>query len=472
MMYRSGRAETNDEEVTGSASRQRGVGPLNSVDPSPGLSRRPSRPPDYHAESRAIATVLHEMANYPERLLQKLVETALDLCRAHSAGISLVEEDHERKVFRWHAVAGRWSGLLGSTMPWECSPSGTVIDQNRTMLLSRSGRQFSFPSHVAPGIVEMLLLPLGVAQKPVGTMWVVAHDASRQFDGEDERLLRRLCDFASSAYHRLSSLNQLKGHLADRERHIHEQTRGLDESEERVRALAAELNLTEQRERQRLAADLHDYLGQLLTFSRIKLRQAQKQSMEPTFEQLITDVLKVTDQALAYTRTLVSQLSPPMLDEGGLPMALRWLAEQMQQRGLSVSVRLNSEIPPLPKDHAALLFQSVRELLINCSKHAGVHCATVILEQITDSLHIRVSDQGHGFDPSELSMRTRPTNTAPSFGLYSIRERMRALGGRFELQTAPGKGTTTTLVFPVVQPSPRVLWHPSGRSELGTAGPG
>ena len=84
-----------------------------------------------------------------------------------------------------------------------------------------------------------------------------------------------------------------------------------------------------------LAADLHDYLGQLLALSRIKLSQAQKQSMEPTLEQLMTDVRAVTDQALAYIRTLVSQLSPPVLDEGGLPMALRWLAEQMQQRGLS-----------------------------------------------------------------------------------------------------------------------------------------
>jgi signal transduction histidine kinase len=397
------------------------------------------------------------MANSPERLLHKLVETALDLCRAHSAGISLLEEDHERKVFRWHAVAGRWSGLLGSIMPWESSPSGTVLDQNRTIFLSQSGRQFSFPSHVAPGIVEMLLLPFGVAQKPVGTMWVVAHDASRQFDGEDERLMRRLCDFASSAYHMLSSMNQLKGQLADQERHIHEQTRELDESQERVRALAAELNLAEQRERQRLAADLHDYLGQLLTLSRIKLSQAQKQSMEPTLEQLMTEVRAVTDQALAYIRTLVSQLSPPVLDEGGLPMALRWLAEQMQQRGLSVSVRLNNEIPPIPKDQAMLLFQSVRELLINCIKHADVRNATVILEQITDSLHIRVSDQGNGFDPSVLSMRTMPTNTAPSFGLYSIRERMRALGGRFELETAPGKGTTTTLVLPMVQPSPQRL---------------
>ncbi len=399
-----------------------------------------------------MALIMPEMADSPDRLLDRLAETALDLCRAHSAGISLLEEDHERKVFRWRAVAGRWAGLRGLAMPWESSPSSTVLDQNRTILLSQSGRRFPFPPQVAPGIVEMLLIPFEVAQKPVGTMWVVAHDESRQFDGEDERLMRRLGDVASTAYHTVSSMNQLKRQLADQERHIREQTRELEEWQERVRALAAELNLTEQRERQRLAADLHDDLGQLLTFSRIKLTQVQKQSMEPTLEHLLTDVLGATDQALAYIRTLVPQLSPPVLDEGGLPMALRWLAEQMEQRGLSVSLRLNNEIPPMPKDHAVFLFQSVRELLINCIKHAGVPHATVILEQIADSVHIRVCDQGHGFDPSLLSRRTMPTQTAPSFGLYSIGERMRALGGRFELQTAPGKGTTTTLVLPMMQP--------------------
>jgi signal transduction histidine kinase len=444
MMDRQGKAEANDEKVTGQASRQHDVVPSHS-NTSARLSRRPSRPPDYEAESRAMALLMPEMANSPEGLLHKLAETALDLCRAHSAGISFLEEDHERKVFRWHAVAGQWSGLLGSIMPWETSPSSTVLDQNRTILLSQPGRHVPFPSHVVPGIVEMLLIPFRIAQKPVGTIWVVAHDESRQFDGEDERLMSMLCNVASMAHRTWSCMNQLKAQVAEEQVRMDEQTRELHQSQERVRALAVELNLTEQRERQRLAADLHDYLGQLLTLSRIKVSQAKKQSMEPSLERLMTDVQAVTDQALAYIRTLVSQLIPPILDEGGLPIALLWLAEQMRQRDLAVSVQWNNEIPPISKEQAAFLFQSVRELLINCIKHAGVRNATVILEQIAESLHIRVSDQGRGFDPSMLS-----ADTAPSFGLYSIRERMRALGGRFDLQTAPGKGTTTTLVLPLV----------------------
>ena len=116
------------------------------------------------------------------------------------------------------------------------------------------------------------------------------------------------------------------------EARVEDRTRELVASQERLRSLAAELSLTEQRERQRVATDLHDYLAQLLALSMIKLGQAKKQAVAPLVTQALTDVQQVMEQALTYTRTMVAQLSPPIQDEFGLPMALRWLAEQMQQR--------------------------------------------------------------------------------------------------------------------------------------------
>ena len=121
-----------------------------------------------------------------------------------------------------------------------------------------------------------------------------------------------------------------------------ERTEELTESQKRLRALAAELNVTEQRERQRLAGDLHDYLAQLLALTRIKLGQAKQQPMQPPLAKIIADVEEVTDKALTYTRTLISQLSPPVLSEFGLPMALQWLTEQMQQHDLSVSLQVKT----------------------------------------------------------------------------------------------------------------------------------
>ena len=232
------------------------------------------------------------------------------------------------------------------------------------------------------------------------------------------------------------------------EARVTERTEELTESRQRLRALGAELTVTEQRERQRLAVALHDELAQLLYLIGIKLSLAKQQPMQPPLAKIITEVEEVTNKAMTYTRTLMSQLSPPALSESGLPIALQWLAEQMQQHNLFVSFQVKTEIPTMPEDQALLLFQSSRELLFNCVKHAKTHEVTITLEQVDGSLCIQISDQGAGFDLADASKKAHsPTS---GFGLLSIRERMLSLGGRFELESSPGNGTTATLVLPLM----------------------
>jgi PAS domain S-box-containing protein len=260
-----------------------------------------------------------------------------------------------------------------------------------------------------------------------------------------------------------AALQQLNEQLEQR---VAERTEDLTQSQQRLRALAAELNLTEQRERQRLAGDLHDYLGQLLALTKIKLGLAKQHRMEPPLAKLLGELHEATDKALAYTRTLIAQLSPPVLQEFGLTMALPWLAEQMLQRDLIVTLDLKTQIPPLPEDQALLVFQSVRELLINCAKHAGVQEATVILEKIGESLHITVSDKGAGFDVFKASAVANSAGaTRRGFGLFSIRERMLSLGGHIDLRAAPGEGTMATLVLPVTDVSLQAGLRPQEASK-------
>ena len=255
-------------------------------------------------------------------------------------------------------------------------------------------------------------------------------------------------------------------HLYDQlESRVAERTEELAESQKRLRVLVAALDVTEQRERQRLAGNLHDDLAQLLALSRIKLALAKQQPMQAPLANLIADVDEATNQAMVYTRTLISELSPPALSESGLPMALQWLTEQMRQHDLSASLELKTQMPTIPKDHALLLFRSVRELLWNCVKHAGVSKAAITLEQLEQSLYIHISDQGVGFDPRSAS----ETEYSPThgFGLLSIRERMLSLGGRLVLESSPRNGTRATLVVP--------LRHAAVESSSGRArwsGPG
>jgi len=232
------------------------------------------------------------------------------------------------------------------------------------------------------------------------------------------------------------------------ERKVSERTYELVTSQEQLRALATQLNLAEQRERTRLAAELHDHLAQMLVLVRLRLGQAKVGPLSYSL-QMIKQAEEVVDESLTYTRNLVAELSPPVLHEFGLFTALRWLGEQMQRYHLNVTVRIDApEEVKLPENQAVLVFQSVRELLLNAVKHAGSNTASVVVAVGAGVLKIVVVDTGVGFDPITLSSQ-KLAAISSKFGLFSIRQRMEALGGRLELHSKRGEGTRATLVLPI-----------------------
>ncbi|MEO6463253.1 MAG: GAF domain-containing protein, partial [Candidatus Eisenbacteria bacterium] len=164
------------------------------------LARRGSRPSDFESENRALNSLMEELSCPSGDILQSLASTALRLCGAQSAGISLLEQEDGRSFFRWHAVAGRWAGYIGGTMPRDGSPCGTVLDRNATLLMAHPERHYAIPPEVTPGAAEAMLIPFHLAGVPVGTLWIIAHDENRPFDGEDERLMTSLARFAATAY--------------------------------------------------------------------------------------------------------------------------------------------------------------------------------------------------------------------------------------------------------------------------------
>ena len=236
---------------------------------------------------------------------------------------------------------------------------------------------------------------------------------------------------------------------AELEQRVSERTQELAQSENRLRTLATELNLAEQRERKRLATDLHDYLAQLLVLCRMTLGQAKKTGLPQRGEDFVKETEQTVDKALAFCRTLMTELSPPVLQERGLPAGLIWLGEHMKRHELAVSVDIPEAFDlPLPEDRAVLLFQSVRELLINVAKHGRVKQASVRMTSENGVLKISVRDE-NGFDLAAAAGADTPSTLSSKFGLFSIRERMKALGGAFEIQSAPGHGTTATLTLPL-----------------------
>jgi PAS domain S-box-containing protein len=163
-----------------------------------------------------LVALAREMAASPKSILQKLAETALALCGAQSAGISLL--DDTRKNFYWPAVAGQWACYLGAGTPRDFGPCGTALDRNVPLVFSHPERVFTYLAEVKPYLDEGLLVPFHVDGEAVGTIWIVMHDKTRGFDAEDMRVVRGLADFAGAAYQSFLASTKVR----DSERHLRE----------------------------------------------------------------------------------------------------------------------------------------------------------------------------------------------------------------------------------------------------------
>ena len=195
-----------------------------------------------------------------------------------------------------------------------------------------------------------------------------------------------------AAHIRLQQRNRLL------ERQLAERTQQLDRSLVDVRSLTTALDAAQQRERTHLAAELHDYLAQLLVLGRMKIGLLQRLSVPSADNEIVREVDEVLSQALQYCKTLISELSPPILHEQGLVAGIRALATQMRRYDLDVRVDLDQvDECAIPLSCAVLLFRSVREVLINTAKHAAVNQASIRLTCDKGLLQIVVRDES-GFD--------------------------------------------------------------------------
>lgn len=224
----------------------------------------------------------------------------------------------------------------------------------------------------------------------------------------------------------------------------------------RLRDLARELSVAEERERHRVATRLHDDIGQTLSICQMQL-EALRYSAPPSVGESIGPIVDVLDQTIARTRTLTCELSPPVLYELGLSAAIQWLAEQVQAHsGISIEVEGDPGQAPLSADLRSLLFQVTRELLANVAKHSRARNATVAIVADGEAIQLSVADDGVGFNrPTVLGTRGAKSK-ANSFGLFSIRERLRYFGGRLDVESGPGEGSRLTVIVPVGTREPKV----------------
>jgi PAS domain S-box-containing protein len=220
-----------------------------------------------------------------------------------------------------------------------------------------------------------------------------------------------------------------------------------DANRKALESMTTELLLAEERERHRLAEDLHDGPNQTLTLAQMKLdsllRGAPQRMRGP-----LEEIAELVASANRTARSLTFQLSPPLLHDFGLEAAVQWLVEDIQ-KSFAVKVELREDGSPKLLDERVriLLYRAVRELLINVGKHARATRADVDLQSRDGFLVVRVEDDGTSSDPS-------PVESCRGLGLRTIRERLTRLGGRMEVRSTPQHGTSVTLYAPLLEDLP------------------
>ncbi len=223
--------------------------------------------------------------------------------------------------------------------------------------------------------------------------------------------------------------------------------RALKEHEEKLRALASQLALVEERNRQDVAAALHDHIGQTLAALKVRaglLQQASDlEEVHARAQRMIADI----ERLMKETWSLTFELCPPSLYEVGLTAALEWLCQEFSGRyEIEITYHDDGKAKPLSDRLRGMIFQMVRELLVNVVKHSEADQAQVESLREGEWLKILVKDNGRGFD---LEAQNGENQQVGRFGLFSIRERLGHFSGRLEARSVVGRGSSMTLLLPL-----------------------
>ncbi len=213
----------------------------------------------------------------------------------------------------------------------------------------------------------------------------------------------------------------------------------------RLSLLASRLALVEEKERQKIALDLHDNIGQILALANLRLGELRRTS-GGEFRDSVGQILGLIEQSIKYTRSLAFELCPFILYEMGLEPALEWLGQEfLKKHGIAFCIRDDGQPKPLNDEVRIILFKCTRELLTNVVKHAQARNVRVSIERKENSIQISVEDDGVGLDTGG----SNGPYMKSGLGLFSVRERLRNIGGRIDIRSEPGPGTRITLTAPL-----------------------
>jgi PAS domain S-box-containing protein len=452
-------------------------------------ARRPSRPADdsetAHNGGSPRPTPPHDNARVEVGQNLRANAESLDQLRARARRAGELEELLARLEVYHEEIRGQNEQLLEAQVAleqavvrytdlFELAPAayvtldrnGIIIAANRaalTLLRVREKAALGAPLlfYVAPGDHKryLELIRMGRRQGEVRDEEREALTAEVSIKARDGHLVPVMLSLrlAAGEHGRGMLFRAILSDLSERKRAEAELTR----YQQQMAAMAVESAMTAERERRRIAVEVHDTLSQSLVLAKMKLAGLMKKAAAACVREDVASGLaeatQLVEEVLGQSRTLTFELSPPILYELGLEPALEWLAEWMSKRaGLSVTVERPRQIARLSEERSVLLFQLVRELVTNAVKHAHPHHVVVRPRYRDGRVRITVSDDGRGFDPAAVgaAVASGEGGRATGFGLFSIRTRLEHLQGSLHINSLPGGPTSVTVELPVASGNP------------------
>ncbi len=237
----------------------------------------------------------------------------------------------------------------------------------------------------------------------------------------------------------------------------------LEKSRDDLRKLASELVLAEERERKSIAVTLHDEVAQTLAAARMKLDQLRSLSGDKELREIIGQAQELISHCIRQTRSLMTDVSNPVLYDMGLRSAVEALAERTKDlHGIRVKCSFEGRLGSLSQDLNVMIFQVVKELLQNVIKHSGARGASIRIIEDKNSVRTIVADDGAGF---KVKDNDSADYIEGGFGLFSIRERVRLFDGNIQIKSRPGIGSEVMVVLPktaAVKPASRKTQNKKG----------
>jgi len=373
-----------------------------------------------HAIESITDTALGRMAL--DELLAELLARLRNALGADYSAVLLLNE--QRTAFAIRATDGvALSRVASLRVPLDSPLAGRVLKERRPLILH------GLESSDAPGWRSMmdsvgvhpssgLGAPLIVEGKPIGVV-VVSSATNRQFTDDDLDLLRVVADRVAPAIERSRLMESVRA------------------ARERLESLSRRLLTVQEEERRRVAIELHDELGQVLTAVKIGLESMPAQ---------LSESIGSVDRAMRTVRDLALELRPAMLDDLGLASALRWYADRFaQQTHVEMHIAIE-EVAQLDAGLATTCFRVAQEALTNIARHASAKNVWLDLHRSPSALELAIRDDGTGFDVDAARERAA---RGDSLGLVGMEERVSLAGGSIDISSTPGQGTEVRARFPI-----------------------